>query len=127
MRGWSHYPHWYCDPSWPGPGPIDRHVSPIAQEDPQLWEQWLAWPGPFCSPRFCEHFEVHDAFGYVLDGRLVSAAQLLAGTSDFAWEFGVETLDGFVRRGFATEAARAATQRILTLGLSYRRSRKTDS
>lgn len=108
VRGWSHYFHWYCHPSSWSDKPIDRNVHPIREDDPEIWEQWLEWPGP-------KHFEF-SAFGYVLDGQLVSAAQLFANPEDFAWEFGPSTLPEFRCRGFATQVCRAATAFILKHG-----------
>lgn len=116
VRGWSHYVHWYCDaPSW-SDDPIDSHVRPISREDQKVWKQWLKWPGPFCHPRFESRFEISDAFGYILDDRLVSVAHLQTAADEFAWEFGVDTLRGFRSRGFATEVSRAATSSILEQG-----------
>ena len=113
IRGWSHYFHWYCDPSSWNEKPLDKHVHPIREDDPQLWEQWLTWHGPFCEQSFSGDWEVSDAFGYVLDGKLVSVAQLQTSSKEFAWEFGVDTLPEFRCRGFATEVSRAATAFVL--------------
>ncbi|MBC8472876.1 MAG: GNAT family N-acetyltransferase [Planctomycetes bacterium] len=49
-------------------------------------------------------------------GIAVSAAQIFTNKEEFAWEFGPSTLPEFRRRGFATEACRAATGLILELG-----------
>ena len=111
VRGWSHYVHWYCDPSSWDDKPIDKHVRLIREDDPEIWEQWLKWPGPIGGPG--TQSEISEAFGYVLDGQLVSAAQLFVNSEDFAWEFGPSTLPEFRCRGFATEACRAATALIL--------------
>jgi len=116
IRGWSHYFHWYCDSSLWNDEPISKNVHPIREDDPQLWEQWLKWPGPVGGPGAHKHFEFSDTFGYVLDSQLVSVAQLFANSQDFAWEFGPSTLPKFRCRGFATEVAKAATKFILEHG-----------
>ena len=36
--------------------------------------------------------------------------------SDFAWDYGIDTLPEFCRRGFATEACKAVTASILRHG-----------
>jgi len=116
VRGWSHYYHWYCDPSsWDGAA-ADPQVFLIDRSDAGLWEQWQEWPGPFCQDKFTSHFEVSDAFGYVLDGKLVSVAQLQTSHEEFAWEFGLDTLPDYRGRGFGPAAARAATSLILDRG-----------
>ncbi|MBC8472878.1 MAG: hypothetical protein H8D56_25735 [Planctomycetes bacterium] len=76
LRGWSHYLHWYCDDSSKQLRPIDRHVISIGKDNPEIWEQWLRWPGPVGGPGNHQHFEVSDAFGYVLQEQLVSAAAI---------------------------------------------------
>lgn len=113
VRGWSHYVHWYCSPSSHRDKPVDAHVRAVNERDPKVWIQWLHWPGPFCRASFAEHFDVSNAFGYVLNGTLVSVAQLQTSLQEFAWEFGVDTLAQFRRRGFATQVARAATAFII--------------
>jgi len=113
VRGWSHYFHWYCDASSWNEKPVDKNVHPISENDPNVWAQWLSWPGPCCQQRFESELEVSDAFGYLLEGRLVSVAQLQTSQEEFAWEFGVDTLREFRNRGFATEVSRAATSLIL--------------
>ncbi len=116
VRGWSHYLHWYCDGSSAARMPMDRHVIAINRDRPEIWEQWLKWPGPVGGPGNHGYFEVSDAFGYILEGQLVSAAQIFTTKDEFAWEFGPSTLPDFRRRGFATEVCRAATQFILEQG-----------
>jgi RimJ/RimL family protein N-acetyltransferase len=116
VRGWSHYLHWYCDcAKWAGGSP-DAHVVHIGQDNPRIWEQWQRWPGTVGGPSHHAHFEVSDAFGYVPDGQLVSAAQLSADAADHAWDFGPSTLPAFRCWGFATEVCRAATTFILGRG-----------
>lgn len=107
VRDWSHYFHWYCDASSWNDKPIDKHGRLIREDDPQIWEQWLKWR----LPR--KHSEFSYAFGYILEGQLVSAAHLFTDSEDFTWEFGINTLPEFRCRGFATEACRAATALIL--------------
>ncbi len=112
LRGWSHYIHWYCDASSWRPKP-DAHVHAIAEDRPDLQTQWQDWPGPMVSPTVQGYYEISDAFGYVLDGKLVSAAQLEASATDFAWEFGVDTLPEFRGRGFAPAVLNAVTAFII--------------
>ena len=45
VRSWSHYFHWYFDPSPSAEIPVDEHVRLIQEDDPPIWEQWLAWGG----------------------------------------------------------------------------------
>ena len=52
------------------------------------------------GPKLRDQFDITDAFGYVLAGKLVSAAQVEADSKDFAWEYGVDTLPSFRNRGF---------------------------
>jgi len=116
VRGWSHYCHWFADPhTWPNE-PVNPHVRRLTSEEPDVWTQWLAWPGNFCKPGFNQHFEVHDAFGYILDGRLVSVAQIQASEKMQAWEFGIDTLKEHRHRGYATATGRAATAEIVRRG-----------
>ena len=115
LRGWSHYIHSYCDAaSWRRRR--DAHVCRIAEDRPEIWEQWQRWAGSMVGARVQEHFEVADAFGYVLDGEIVSAAQVEAGARDFAWEYGVETLPEFRCRGFATAVVQSVTAFMIEQG-----------
>ena len=115
LRGWSHYVFSYADPaSWTFN--LDGHVDRLDPQQAVLWVQWLAWPGPMCSHGRASHFPVADAFGYVLDGKLVSVAQLQAHPGQYAWEYGVDTLPACRRRGYATATASAATVHILRQG-----------
>lgn len=115
VRGWSHYILWYCDPGgWTAEA--DEHVRAITEDDRQLWRQWQSWPGPMVGPGVKERFEIADAFGYVLDGRLVSAAQVEASSREFAWEYGVDTLPEFRGRGFATAVLNRVTSLIMERG-----------
>jgi len=115
LRGWSHYVFWYCDPATWRPRP-DEHVRLITEHDADIWQQWLAWPGPMVGPHIRDQFEITDAFGYVLEGRLVSAAQIEASPEDFAWEYGVDTLADFRGRGFATAVLNSVTTHIVAQG-----------
>ena len=72
LRGWCHYLHWYCDPASWTPS-HEQHVHAITEDQPELWQQWLSWPGPMVGPKLQDHFGITDAFGYVLDGTLVLA------------------------------------------------------
>ena len=116
VRGWAHYVHWFIDERTWGPGRVDSHVQRLSQDNPAIWQQWLSWPGDFCKPSFSEHFEVSDGFAYVLDGRIVSVAQIEGNSRMIAWEFGVDTLGPFRGRGYATETCRAAVVRIIECG-----------
>ena len=112
LRGWSHYILSYCDPaSWTPQ--LDEHVRPFREAQPDLWKQWQSWPGPMVGSRIAEQFEIADAFGYVLDGRLVSAAQLEGSRKEFAWEYGVDTLAQLRGRGFATAVLNSVTAFII--------------
>jgi RimJ/RimL family protein N-acetyltransferase len=119
VSAWSHYLHWYCDSaSWSGSS-VTGHVCLIQADDPHIWEQWLNWPGPSWGLSSKES-NSYEAYGYVLDGQLVSVAQvgLEVGLDpkSFAWDFGIYTLPTFRRRGFATEASKAATASIFKYG-----------
>jgi len=115
VPAWSHYFHWYCDPaSWSG-SPAGGQVRLVRADDPEIWEQWLNWPGPSWGLSSKESAS-YEAFGYVLDGRLVSVAQLAFDPENFGWDFGIYTLPEFRRRGFAAEACKAATASILRHG-----------
>jgi RimJ/RimL family protein N-acetyltransferase len=115
VRGWSHYLLSYCDPTSWAPK-LDEHVQPITEDQPGLWQQWQRWPGPMVGPAISRQFEIADVFGYVLQGKLVSAAQLEAGPKDFAWEYGVDTLPEFRARGFATAVLNTVTAFIIERG-----------
>ena len=115
VRGWSHYILSYCDPAAWAPQ-LDEHVRPITEDQPDLWKQWQSWPGPMVGPRIAEQFEIADAFGYILDGELVSAAQLEASGKEFAWEYGVDTLPEFRNRGLATAVLNRVTASIIEQG-----------
>ncbi|MAF11457.1 hypothetical protein CMK11_13485 [Candidatus Poribacteria bacterium] len=115
LRGWSHYVFSYADPSsWTQE--VAGEVARIAEDDPDIWAQWQAWPGAFCSPKFTANLEVTDAFGYVRDGRLVSVGQIQAHHAEYAWEFGVDTLPEFRGRGYATAVLRSVTAHIIGRG-----------
>jgi RimJ/RimL family protein N-acetyltransferase len=115
LRGWSHYVFSYADPvSWRSEP--DGHVHRITKEQPALWAQWQAWPGPMCNPKHADHFDVADAFGYVLDGRLVSVGQIEAYRDEYAWEYGVDTLPAYRCRGYATAVLKAVTSHIVRCG-----------
>jgi RimJ/RimL family protein N-acetyltransferase len=115
LRGWSHYVFSYADPArWNAT--MDSHVGRVTEDRRDIWEQWQRWPGPFCRPAFSQWFEITDAFGYVLEGKLVSAAQLLAHSNEFAWEFGIDTLSEFRRRGFAGAVVNTVTTHIIDRG-----------
>jgi len=115
LRGWSHYILSYCNPtSWAAKR--DEHVRRIAEDDLELWRQWQSWPAPMVGPRIAERFEIADAFGYVVEGKLVSAAQLEANSEEFAWEYGVDTLPEFRGRGFATAVLNRVTEFIIEQG-----------
>ncbi|TES93533.1 MAG: GNAT family N-acetyltransferase [Candidatus Cloacimonadota bacterium] len=113
IRGWSHYYHWYCDPSNWNSQRLNKCVSVTQENDLRRWEQWLSWPGPFCQAKFDKYFEISDAFGYFLNGQLVSVAQIQANHKDFAWEFGVDTLSKYRGRGYATEVCRGVVKHII--------------
>jgi RimJ/RimL family protein N-acetyltransferase len=115
LRGWSHYIVSYCDPDSFSAEP-DEHVVKITPDLPRIWNQWLNWPGPMVGPVVCEHFPVCDAFGYVHDGKLVSAAQLEAHPDEFAWEAGVDTLPRYRGSGFATQVLKTVTSFIISKG-----------
>ena len=115
LRGWCHYLHWYCDAaSWTPRH--DEHVRPITEAQSELWQQWLSWPGPMVGPKLHDQFEIADAFGYVLEGKLVSAAQVEASSKDFAWEYGIDTRPEFRGRGFATAVVNSVTSFIMEQG-----------
>jgi RimJ/RimL family protein N-acetyltransferase len=115
LRGWSHYLMWYCDPKNPVPK-LDDHVLKITPDLPHVWEQWQRWPGPMVGPVVCKHFPICDAFGYVLSGKLVSAAQLEAHPDEDAWEAGVDTLPRYRGRGFARQVLKTVTSFIISKG-----------
>lgn len=115
LRGWSHYIIWYCDPgSWAAQP--DEHVIKIAEGHPDIWSQWQRWPGPMVGPGVSKNFEIADAFGYVLNGKLVSAAQVEANQEDFAWEYGVDTLPEYQGKGYATQLLKTVTSFIISKG-----------
>lgn len=115
LRGWSHYIISYCDSDSFSAEP-DSHVVKITPDLPDIWSQWLTWPGPMVGPVVCEHFPVCDAFGYVHEGKLVSTAQLEAHPDEFAWEAGVDTLPEYRGRGFATQVLKTVTTSIILEG-----------
>jgi RimJ/RimL family protein N-acetyltransferase len=113
--GWSHYILSYArEPVHADPP--DGRVQRILEDDPGIWRQWTAWPGPMCGAEVCKHFGVSDAWGYILDGKLVSVAQLEAWPEELEWEYGVDTLPAFRGRGFATAVLRAVTAHIAEQG-----------
>ena len=115
LRGWSHYLIYYCDPdSWSSES--DEQVVRITPDLPHIWKQWERWPGPMVGPVVCDHFPICDAFGYVLDGKLVSAAQLEAHPDEDAWEAGVDTLPGYRGRGYARQVLKTTTSFIISKG-----------
>lgn len=79
LRGWSHYVLSYADASVTEDQP-NHHVQRISQDQADIWDQWRKWPGPMCGPHICKHFPVSDAFGYILDGKLVSVAHARSST-----------------------------------------------
>jgi|GEM_PF-6177960 len=114
LRGWSHYLLWYCNPdTWSGD--TDDAVK-ITPDLTGIWEQWLNWPGPMVGPVVCNHFPICDAFGYVTDGKLVSAAQLEAHPDEFVWEYGVDTLPRYRGKGYATAVLKTVTTYIIQEG-----------
>ncbi|MBD3285463.1 GNAT family N-acetyltransferase [candidate division WOR-3 bacterium] len=115
LRGWSHYIISYCD-FGSFPAESDEHVVKITRDLADVWKQWQVWPGPMVGPVVCEHFPICDAFGCVLDGKLVSAAQLEAHPDEFAWEAGVDTLPEYRGRGFATQVLKTVTAFIILEG-----------
>ena len=115
LRGWSHYIFSYADPASWQPR-LDDHVCFLSEEQREVWAQWQRWPGPMCCPGHADRFDVVDAFGYVLDGRLVSVGQIEAHLDEDAWEYGVDTLPAFRCRGFATAVLHAVTAHILRQG-----------
>jgi predicted GNAT family acetyltransferase len=68
------------------------------------------------GPEVCKHFPVCDAFGYVLEGKLVSAAQLEAHPDEEAWEAGVDTLLRYRGKGYATQVLKTVTSFIISRG-----------
>ena len=115
LRGWSHYVLSYADAP-AGKAQQDPYVQRIGPEVPDVWRQFQEWPGPMCGPHLAEHFPVSDAFGYVLDGELVSVAQLEARPDEVEWEFGVDTLPEHRCRGFATAVVKTVTAHIVQQG-----------
>ena len=115
VRGWSHYILSYCNPASWAPQ-LDEYVLAITEDQPDLWKQWQNWPGPMVGPGIAEQCEIADAFGYMLDGKLVSAAQLEASAREFAWEYGVDTLPQFRNRGLATAVLNSVTASIIGRG-----------
>ena len=112
LHGWSHYIHWYCDPATWTAEP-DPSVRPITPSDPATWAQWQAWPGPMVGPKIADYYEIADAFGYIRNGTLVSAAQLEASRYDLAWEYGIDTLPQHRGKGFATTLLKTLTTHII--------------
>ena len=111
VSAWSHYFHWYCDSESWSQAPTSGNARLIQPSDPHLWEEWLKWP-VFWGAGSKESGS-YEAYGYVLDGRLVSVAQVILAPDDFAWEFGLFTQPEFRGRGFAAEAGKAATAGII--------------
>jgi RimJ/RimL family protein N-acetyltransferase len=115
LRGWSHYLLWYCDPdTWSAD--TDDHVVKVTPDLPHIWEQWQRWPGPMVGPVVCENFPICDAFGYVQENKLVSAAQLEANPDEEAWEAGVDTLPEYRGKGYATQVLKTVTSFIISKG-----------
>jgi len=115
LRGWSHYVLSYAD------APVTKvedspHVQRISPDQSDIWDQFREWPSPMCGPNICKHFPVSDAFGYILDGKLVSVAQLEARPEELEWEYGVYTLPDYRGRGFATAVLRSVTAYIAQQG-----------
>jgi len=115
VRGWSHYVLSYADVRGIRDG-TDPHVRQICPDQPGICDQLLEWPGPMCGPHISDHFPVSDAFGHVLNGKLVSVAQIEARPEELEWEFGVDTLPDFRCRGFATAVLRVVTAYIAQRG-----------
>ena len=115
LRGWSHYVLSYGD------APVaeaahNPHVHRISPDQSDVWDQFRGWPGPMCGTDVCKHFAVSDAFGYVLDGKLVSVAQLEAQSQELEWEYGIDTLPEYRSRGFATAILEMVTAYIAQQG-----------
>jgi RimJ/RimL family protein N-acetyltransferase len=115
LRGWAHYILSYADALVPA-SEHSANVIRISPDHAEIWEQFLKWPGPMCGPKICEYFPVSDAFGYVLDGELVSAAQLEARHDELEWEYGVDTLPQYRCRGFGTAVVKVVTDHIVQEG-----------
>lgn len=115
LRGWSHYVMSYAT----APAATTEHsphVQRISPDRPRIWKQFLAWSGPMCGPHICVQFPVSDAFGYLLDGKLVSVAQIEAQPEELEWEYGVDTLPAYRCRGYATAVLRTVTAYIADRG-----------
>jgi hypothetical protein len=93
-RGWSHYVFSYCNvEEWTDSD--DPHIVDLQDSLPDIKKQWDNWPGPMCSKRHQTHFEVADALGYALGGKLVAVGQIEADNSEYSWEYGIDTLVGY--------------------------------
>lgn len=115
LRGWSHYVLSYAD------APTtkterDPHVQRITPDQPDVWDPFQKWPGPMCGSHITRHFPISDAFGYLLDGKLVSVAQLEARPEELEWEYGVDTLPEHRGHGYATDVLKAVTEHIAEKG-----------
>jgi RimJ/RimL family protein N-acetyltransferase len=115
LRGWSHYVLSYADGA-SARTEHDPHVQRIVPDQPGVWEQFQKWPGPMCGLHVTKHFPVSSAFGYVLDGKLVSVAQLEARPEELEWEYGVDTLAEYRGRGFAPAVLKTVTAYIIEQG-----------
>jgi len=115
LRGWSHYVLSYANVEM-DQTPSDPHVLRLTPDHPSAWGQFQKWPGPMCGPHISKHFPVSDAFGYMLDDKLVSVAQLEARPEELEWEYGVDTLPEYRVRGFATAVLKTVTAHIAEQG-----------
>lgn len=91
------------------PNPKER-MSDLVQSLETRWSKYLG-----CRPAQLRDGGRH-VVGYVLDGRLVSVGQVQAHHDEYAWEFGVDTLPEFRRRGFATAVLKSVIAYVIAKG-----------